>query len=140
VGRENHLQSLEKFMQSDSSRRMTIYGLGGSGKSSLALEFAYRVPAKHPRHHIFWVPAINQQSFELAFREIGARLNMPGVSEKDVDIKKLVKDTLSLETIDPWLMIVDNADDPGIFGDESARLQDHLPSSNNGKIIYTSRS
>ncbi|KAH8592666.1 kinesin light chain 1 [Bisporella sp. PMI_857] len=56
VGREKHLQSLEQFLlPSNAHRRMAICGLGGCGKSALALEFAYRALARHAKHLVFWL-------------------------------------------------------------------------------------
>ncbi|KAH8593045.1 kinesin light chain 1 [Bisporella sp. PMI_857] len=147
VGRENQLQSLEQFLLfSNTHRRITIYGLGGCGKSALALEFAYRALAKHAKRLVFWVPAISQDSFELAYREIGIRLRIPGITNNNADIRKLVKDTLNLNSLGDWLMIVDNADDPGVLlsttnsDPMSARLSDCLPHSNKGTILFTTRS
>ena len=123
---------------------MTIYGLGGCGKSALALEFAYRTLVQYARRLIFWVPAISRQSFELAFHEIGIRLRVPGIAKDNADIKQLIKNALSLDSAGDWLMIVDNADDLGVLGTGvnpgSTRLQDYLPQSDRGKIIFTTRS
>jgi tetratricopeptide (TPR) repeat protein len=147
TGREDQLQSLEKFLLPlNTHRRITICGLGGCGKSALALEFAYRALARQSRQLIFWVPAISQESFELAYREIGIYLRIPGITDNNTDVKGLVKKVLSSETVDQWLMVVDNADDPGVLlgstdGDPvSARLLDCLPHSNRGKILFTTRS
>ncbi|KAH7060965.1 kinesin light chain 1, partial [Paraphoma chrysanthemicola] len=147
VGREEQLRSLEQsLLPSNTHRRMTIYGLGGCGKSALALEFAYRALVRHARHMVFWVPAISQESFELAYREIGIRLGVPGITEDNADIRKLVKDALSSRSLGDWLMIVDNADDSGVLLETtdndamSTRLSGCLPHSNSGTILFTTRS
>jgi tetratricopeptide (TPR) repeat protein len=125
---------------------MTIYGLGGCGKSALALEFAYRALAERAIDLVFWVPAISRESFELAYREIATRLRIIGTTDNNVDTNKLVKDTLSTDSFGSWLMIVDNADDPAVLsgsvdGDpKSARLGDFLPRSRQGAILFTTRS
>ena len=125
---------------------MTIYGLGGCGKLALALKFAYRALARRARRLVFWVPTISQESFELAYQEIGIRLHILGITNDNADIKKLVKETLSLGSLGDWLMIVDNADDPGVLlgttnsDPMSARLSDCLPHSNRGTILFTTRS
>jgi hypothetical protein len=106
--------------------------LGGCGKSALALEFAHRALARHAGRLVFWVPAISQESFELAYQEIRIRLRIPGITDDNADIKQLVKKALSSDTMGDWLMIVDNADNPRVFmgtidGDpRSARLSDYL--------------
>ncbi|KAH7061027.1 kinesin light chain 1, partial [Paraphoma chrysanthemicola] len=147
VGREEQLRSLEQsLLPSNTHRRMTIYGLGGCGKSALALEFAYRALVRHARQMVFWVPAISQESFELAYREIGVRLGVPGITEDNADIRMLVKNALSSESLGDWLMVVDNADDSGVLlgttdnDAMSTRLSDYLPHSSNGTILFTTRS
>jgi hypothetical protein len=42
------------------------------------------------------VPAISQQSFELAYREIEVRLGVSGITADNADIRKLVKNALVL--------------------------------------------
>ncbi|KAH7408302.1 kinesin light chain 1 [Phaeosphaeria sp. MPI-PUGE-AT-0046c] len=147
VGREEQLRSLEQYLlASNTHRRMTVYGLGGCGKSALALEFAYRAQVRNSRYMVFWVPAISQESFELAYRDIGVRLGVPGITDDNADIRRLVKDTLSSGSFGDWLMIVDNADDSGVLlgttdnNPMSARLSDCLPHSSNGTILFTTRS
>ncbi|KAH8800242.1 hypothetical protein F5884DRAFT_757854 [Xylogone sp. PMI_703] len=146
VGRRNELQSLEQFLLPDIHRRMTICGLGGCGKSALALEFAYRALTRHVKRLVFWVPAISQESFELAYREIGTRLCIQGIADDNADVKQLVKNVLNSDNIGNWLMIIDNADDPGVLMGsaggslESGQLRDYLPSSPQGQILFTTRS
>ncbi|KAI1571289.1 HET multi-domain protein [Pyrenophora tritici-repentis] len=147
VGRESQLQSMERaLLLPNIHRRMTIYGLGGCGKSALALEFAYRALAGHAKRLVFWVPAMSQESFKLAYREIGVRLRIPGISDDNADVKRLVKETLNLGNVGDWLMVVDNADDSQVLvgvdneNHESARLIDYIPHSNKGAILFTTRS
>ncbi|KAH8813211.1 kinesin light chain 1, partial [Xylogone sp. PMI_703] len=146
VGREDKLQILDQFLLPNGHRRMTIYGLGGCGKSALALEFAYRALTQHNKHLVFWVPAISQESFELAYHEIGIRLRIQGITDDNADVKRLVKDVLGSDSANPWLMIVDNADDPGVLmkstggNPGSGQLRDYLPSGPQGKILFTTQS
>jgi tetratricopeptide (TPR) repeat protein len=124
---------------------MSINGLGGGGKTAVALELAYRMIAKHSPLLIFWVPAISRETFEIAYREIGTLLRIPGITDNNADIKKLVKHALDSGDFGNWLMVVDNADDPSILLDstkdglQSARLYDYLPRSDRGSILFTTR-
>ena len=92
------------------------------------------------------MPAISRESFELAYREIATRLCIPGITDDNMDINKLVKETLSAESFGNWLMIVDNADDPAVLSGpansdpKSVRLGDYLPHSCRGAILFTTRS
>jgi tetratricopeptide (TPR) repeat protein len=127
-------------------RRITIYGLGGCGKSALAIEFAYRAMSQQTGRLVFWVPAISRESFELAYKELGVRLRVPGIADDNANIKQLVKDALDSNISYEWLMIVDNADDPKVLMSSAnadarvARLIDYLPKSDRGKIVFTTRS
>ena len=95
---------------------------------------------------MFWVPAISQESFELAYREIGVRLGIPGIADDNADVKTLVQQALSSKDADNWLIIVDNADDYEILlsktnsGSKPTRLSDYLPRSDRGAILLTTRS
>ncbi|KAF2025248.1 HET-domain-containing protein [Setomelanomma holmii] len=116
VGREEQLQSLKQTLFcSNTHSRMTVYRLGGCGKSALALEFAYHALTDRVAERVFWVPAISRDSFELAYCEIANSLRIPGISDSNANINKLVRDTLSADSSGSWLMIVDNADDPVVL-------------------------
>ena len=133
------------LLHSTTHRRLAIYGLGGCGKSALTIEFAYQALMTNARL-VLWVPAINRESFELAYRDIGIRLRIPGVHDDNADVKRLVQETLSSENVDRWLMIVDNADDHEVlFGattddPKSSPLIDFLPHNDNGTVLFTTRS
>jgi tetratricopeptide (TPR) repeat protein len=124
---------------------MTVYGLGGCGKTAVAIEFAYRTIEKHPGCLIFWVPAINRESFELAYRELGILLQIPGITDDNADVKQLVYKEISKGSLGEWLMIVDNADDPQVLMghldglSRPRRLIDYLPRSDQGSILFTTR-
>lgn len=125
---------------------LTIYGLGGCGKSALALELAYRAFADQARRLVFWVPAISQESFELAYRDIGTQLRIPGIDDANADVKQLVRDALNSGNLGHWLMIVDNADDSEVLLGVSnkttklVRLIDYIPLSIGGSVFFTTRS
>jgi tetratricopeptide (TPR) repeat protein len=147
VGREAQLQSLEKLLSRQGShQRITISGLGGCGKSALALECAYRAIIKDAKYLVFWVPAISRESFELAYRNIGLLLHLPEITDDNIDVLQLVKNRLESGNLGHWLMIIDNADDASLLLSNSnddlklPRLSDYLPRNERGKIIFTSRS
>ena len=101
--------------------------------------------AKYPRCLVFWVPAISRESFELAYRDIGILLRIPGITDDNGDVKGLVKEELDKDGSCEWLMIIDNADDPQVLTGRlsgnatSSRLMDYLPRSDRGAILFTTR-
>ena len=144
VGREPILKELLKRIppnrDKNDCQRTAIEGLGGVGKTQIALEAAFRVREAHPDCSVFWVPAVDATSFENAFRAIARRLNVKGVEDDKADVKALVKDALSQDGVGSWLLIIDNADDVELlFGAEGADLLDYLPFNLNGSILLTTR-
>lgn len=146
VGRETQLKKLETSLSStEDFQQLAIWGLGGCGKTAIALEFAYRIKEKYPGRAVFWIPAISRDSFEKAYRDIGTVLDIPGVTDDKADVKRLVKTRLDNEDFGEWLMIVDNADDLDILFEKlddssnAARLFDYLPRSRKGSIVFTTR-
>ncbi|RYO74783.1 hypothetical protein DL766_009441 [Monosporascus sp. MC13-8B] len=99
IGRESILQELlERVPPStkrDNCQRTAVEGLGGVGKTKVALEAAYRIRDQHPACSVFWVPAIDSISFEKAYREIGEALGVQGLDNDKADIKSLVKAALN---------------------------------------------
>ncbi|KAI0544786.1 TPR-like protein [Xylaria curta] len=130
---EQLLQKIPPNANKNDCQRTAIEGLGGIGKTQIALEAAYRVRDTHPDCSVFWVPAIDLTSFENAYREIGQLLRLPCIGDKKADVKMLVKTSLS--STSSWLLIVDNADDLEL----SAILADYLPFSREGSILFTTR-
>ena len=120
----------------DQPRKIAITGLGGIGKTQIALELAYQTRDKYPDCSIFWIPATNAESLQQAFTEIGQQLGVPGVEEEQADMKKLVQRHLTRESAGQWLLIVDNVDDMEIWNSE---LKGCLPKNQQGCIVCTSR-
>ncbi|CAG8977265.1 hypothetical protein HYALB_00009363 [Hymenoscyphus albidus] len=141
VGRESQLEELVAKSNPNGNKencqRVAVTGLGGIGKTQLALETAFRI--KELSHcSVFWVPAIDIASSEQAYREIGVKLGVHGIDDDKADIKLLVQRALSKKT-SSWLMIIDNADDMNILYAETSRLVDYPPFNQNGSILLTTR-
>lgn len=159
IGRKSVLKELLEIIppseEEDDCQRVAIEGLGGIGKTQVAIEAAFRVRDRYKDCAVFWVPAIDAASFENAYLEIGRQLGVEGIDdvqggvdssgilnpdEDKPDVKLLVKTALSRST-EPWLLIVDNADDPELlFGtDGHVPLYDYLPFNRKGSILFTTR-
>ncbi|KAI1839395.1 hypothetical protein JX266_014394, partial [Neoarthrinium moseri] len=103
---------------STTGRPVSLHGLGGSGKTQIALEAAFRIRQTHPKCSVIRVPAVTAAMFDNAYRAIGQRLGTAGLNDDKADLKPLVKAALE-RTLDDWLLIVDNADNTDlIFGDD----------------------
>ncbi|KAF4999625.1 hypothetical protein FGRMN_2373 [Fusarium graminum] len=145
-----HRPTIEKWMQDQynkPSQRMALVGMGGFGKSQLAIQFAHRVYADKPGTSVFWVHGGSKATFEESYRAIADVLALPRRHEQDINVLALVRDWLQRNDVSPWLMVVDNADDINTFFPDKGpdnqsrdRLAVYLPKTTNGKIIITSRS
>jgi tetratricopeptide (TPR) repeat protein len=135
-------------MLSSESRceRVAVFGLGGVGKTQIALEFAHQWREKHPDCAVFWIPVTNVESMLEAHLEIGRQLQIPNIEQERGDVQKLVQGRLGQECYGKWLLVFDNADDIDIWTDEadntlgSSRRIDYLPKSKHGSILFTTRS
>jgi hypothetical protein len=105
---------------------MAILGLGGVGKSRLALELAYQIKSERPEHLIFWIQATEQLTFEKDVLEIGRKEARSGIEDDKADIKNLVKQRLSDLSANKWLLILDNADDEALWGKHLDSSQEEL--------------
>ncbi|KAK3357688.1 hypothetical protein B0T25DRAFT_166748 [Lasiosphaeria hispida] len=146
VGRKAMIEQLLEVVAPDAStdncQRTAIEGLGGVGKTHIALEAAFQVRDRYPDCSIFWVPAVGVTSFENAYREIGRRLGIEGIDQGRPDVTELVRDELSREDASmKWLLIIDNADDTELlFGNtKHIPLSEYLPFNKNGSILFTTR-
>ncbi|OAL52204.1 TPR-like protein [Pyrenochaeta sp. DS3sAY3a] len=138
---------------SEPASRVALVGLGGVGKSQLAIEYSYQVQDKSPDTWVFWVHAGSTARFEEGYKKIAERVEPRGWDKPGADILRLVSNWLCEKANGKWVMIIDNADDPDVFSahgarsfsnEESAALKDTslldlLPQTSNGSILITSR-
>ncbi|KAK5994861.1 hypothetical protein PT974_03247 [Cladobotryum mycophilum] len=142
VGRTEALQALQQMLfEHGGTQRAAVVGLGGIGKTQVALQTAYWTMENHSGYSIFWLPAYSAESFEQAYRQISTKLAIQ-VSETE-DVKTVMQQYLSTEAAGKWLLIVDNADDrERLFGsqDDPGGLDQYLPNSEEGVTLFTTRS
>jgi tetratricopeptide (TPR) repeat protein len=131
----------QKLIVNQDCQRLSIIGLGGTGKTQVALQFAYSVKEKWLGYSVLWVPALSMESFEQACVGVARALRIPYVAGGEEDVKELVQQHLSSSRAERWLLVVDNADDADIFfGTEQSRgIIDYLPESETGVTVYTTR-
>ncbi|KAF2994876.1 hypothetical protein E8E14_001813 [Neopestalotiopsis sp. 37M] len=145
VGREDLLQKLFRMIPPNAKpqdcQRVAIEGLGGIGKTQIALEAGFRLQERDPACSVFWVPAVTRATFENGYRDIARALRLPDIDDDDkVDVKTLVVDALRRSST-KWCLIIDNLDDPDLLiaTDDNGAIEDYLPFSTNGSILFTTR-
>ncbi|KAJ5737258.1 uncharacterized protein N7483_002383 [Penicillium malachiteum] len=128
--------------------RIALVGLGGVGKSHLAIEYGYRVRFESPATWVFWVHADNEARFEQGFRDIANQVKIPGRQDPKVNRFALVENWLRDDNRGKWLLILDNFDDDQLLYQDPINsrtdaltkpLWEYVPKSRNGSVIITSR-
>jgi hypothetical protein len=149
------MQQLEKPLlgiQRAAGRRKVavVHGLGGIGKTQLAVEFA----RKH--HHrfsaVFWLDGSSEASLKQSFANMvqkiprselttnsAAQLSDAAV-EADVAVRECQR-WLSLESNSCWLLLIDNVDRDHYDQDDlqAYNVQTYFPDADHGSILITSR-
>ena len=143
VGRKTTLDKLEEFLFVRPSQRVAVVGLGGVGKTQVALRVAYWTKESIPDFSVFWLPALSDESFDQACAEIVTKFAIQKTAD-DEDPRETLRRHLSLETAGKWLLIVDNADDRDLLfgppGKPPGGINKSLPSSKEGIVLFTTRS
>jgi tetratricopeptide (TPR) repeat protein/DNA-binding XRE family transcriptional regulator len=133
TGRENILSHLYTVLQNSKTAALTqaqaISGLGGIGKTQIAIEYAYRYRDEYQA--ILWVNASSHEAFTADFVKLATLLDLPEQFEQDQEfVVRAVKRWLSSHT--RWLLILDNVDNLEI-------LADYLPLYSSGDVLLTTR-
>jgi len=130
TGRETYLEQLEKHFKENNNVPIALSGLGGIGKTQLALEYAHRNYRKEYRA-VLWVNAANKAALEASYISLAHLLDLP---KKDTGkialIIQEVKTWLNEHT--SWLLILDNVDDVQL-------ASAFLPTQHRGNILLTMR-
>ena len=156
VGRNAEITRLAQVMISSSTDEIrrkvcVLHGIGGVGKSQLAVEFA----RKHHKHFsaVFWIAGSTKEKLRISIAALAQMLPQHQISDmarlyskgagKDLDtIVEEVLRWLSQPSNNMWLLVFDNVDseysaeseDPEAFD-----IKEYLPEADQGSIIITSR-
>jgi serine/threonine protein kinase len=124
-------ETLERIRDSLATSRLlavvALHGLGGVGKTQLALEYVYRHADDY--RLVAWIHAEQPETIAAGYSSIGRALKLPATPNE----REMLEAVRSwLECNDRWLLVFDNVRDP-------ATIRPYLPRSQTGHILVTSR-
>jgi len=115
------------------TQAQAIKGMGGVGKTQIAIEYAYRSHEQERYTHTLWINAASEEAILASFVTLTDFLPTD-VSNGETDQCKLVAAIIRWleQHAQPWLLIFDNADDLSL-------IPSYLPSRGKGSILLTTR-
>ncbi|KAJ7328270.1 P-loop containing nucleoside triphosphate hydrolase protein, partial [Mycena albidolilacea] len=125
VGRQNILRMMHDYFVRGADTNQEIFllhGLGGSGKTQIALKF---IQQSTLFSEVFLIDSTTLDTIESGLKDIAASRNIGEASQVTLQWLRCKHGN--------WLLFFDNADDPRID------LNSYFPLCNHGNILITSR-
>ncbi|MFJ2256872.1 FxSxx-COOH system tetratricopeptide repeat protein [Streptomyces sp. NPDC087844] len=132
IGRERELRSLRSVVETYDSAviAQTMHGLGGVGKTALALQYAHKYRSRYTL--VWWISAENPESITSGLASLGFRLN-PRMSASGMTSTQSSEWAIAwLQHHSGWLLVLDNAEDPQVISPLIGKTQ-------SGHYLITSR-
>ena len=128
TGRDGMLTELRRRLRAGEATLVVqaLYGLGGVGKTQLAIEYAHRFAADYDL--VWWIDAEQPVLIPDQLAALAARLDLPAGPTVADTVDRLLAE---LRGRDRWLLIFDNAERP-------ADIADYRPGGA-GHVLITSR-
>ncbi len=133
IGRDEILTRLRTQLQAGQatalSQPQAITGLGGIGKTQIAVEYAYRFHQDY--QVVLWARAESAEALTSSYVTLASLLNLPELEAQEQEITvQAVK--VWLQRHSGWLLILDNADDLSL-------VPASLPPALGGHLLLTTR-
>jgi tetratricopeptide (TPR) repeat protein len=133
TGGEEILSRLHRELQKEHAAALSqpqgISGLGGIGKTQVALEYAYRYHADYTA--VLWVRADSASTLTSEFVAVAHVLGLP---ERDVQDQAVIVEAVLrwLRQQVGWLLVLDNVDDLAV-------VEPFMPKAGRGHLLLTTR-
>ncbi|RDW64365.1 uncharacterized protein DSM5745_09776 [Aspergillus mulundensis] len=135
LGRGSELIQLRRMvLDGGGPRKAAISGLGGIGKTQVAINIAYHF-RDQGLHSVFWISSTSAQAVQQGFLDLAARVGLQDITPDNVKMR--VKSYLTSNVTRPWILMIDNADDMEIWSSSFAR--ETIPVAQHGFTLFTTR-
>ncbi|KAJ7060697.1 hypothetical protein C8F01DRAFT_1290475 [Mycena amicta] len=127
-GRKDILLQLDRFFQPTEQKEQKVvllYGLGGAGKTQIALKFISDSVSRFRFTDQFKINASSEEAIEMGYKQIALTQNLGDTAE--------AAQTWLKTNQDEWLLLFDNADKRDLD------LGEYLPKCTHGNVLITSR-
>ena len=133
-GRTSQLAKLHQSLQDKNLAAVTqpvaLHGLGGVGKSQLAIQYAWAYQSHYSA--VLWIEAgTTEEAWDLGLEGLASILGIP-LAQSDVRLQAVIK---WLQEHDDWLVIVDNVDSESL----QRRILKDSEQFHRGCWLFTSR-
>ena len=138
TGRKGYLKQIEVILfkeEPNKQYKVTLCGLGGMGKTTIATEYAWIKRSSYPGG-VFWLSGETCDSFENYIHRTAALIGMSGTNFSEIYAKTL--NWLS-NVREHCLIIVDNVDEDGITGPRLEFIHNTNLSDSLHHMVITSR-
>src|SRR5581483_8988089 len=106
---------------------VALYGLGGIGKTQIALEYAYRYCQQYQA--VLWTRARTREALVAGYSAIAQHIGLPEYQERDqtLAVRAVIR---WLSTQEKWLLVLDDVDDLRV-------VEPFLPIASRGHLLLT---
>jgi hypothetical protein len=130
TGRASQLAAIARRLRADGVLAVcALKGLGGVGKTQLALEYAHR--HRHDYDLVAWIRAEDAGTIDADLAALATPLGLPEAAAPE-DHRRIRAVREWLETHDHWLLVLDNVVEP-------RTIRSYLPRNAAGHVLITSR-
>ncbi|RDW63381.1 hypothetical protein BP6252_10926 [Coleophoma cylindrospora] len=158
VGREQLFETIQAALihENPSQTRIALHGLGGVGKTQLALKVLEWYRSSFPQESIFWLRASNITVFSQSLEDIATQCGIVSSERNPRKVLHSVQQHLLNARNGRWLIIADNADNydslenPSRFSLQTASqstsklrripMATMIPRCAHGRILFTTNS